>query len=233
MLYHLARELRQLDINISAEGVASFTGEKYLVDEEGLLVNKPDIKYSIPKYAKSMKVDDTFIDKQIYFQKWSTQTNIPFWKSKHEEGSTTDVVILIQAHIDHTGRSEEKNFVSLIRNTENYNFKSWGKDLKGKFLDYVSDYVIYFCIRTGGFIYCFDIEFLDTDGQLMRFANVKEKEKGHYTLLAANDNQKLEIKKVVHNLTYLPFLEVDNAKVKAFIIGHKVTDEYSYRNFMT
>ena len=218
-MYHKTKEILDTTLKVTEKGHFVVEDERYAVNKELELVQKPYVKYFVPYIHELDWLEwDWFIDKQLYFQKWAAQTNINFWNlTKKEE---IDSMIIVQQTFD-KGKMMHDNIV-ILPNEEVLDFDIWVKELGRLFLDYQTNYVIYYLIRIKGFTYCLDIDFFDSRQVSCNFENIVEKHPNQFGLLINGQELTKEFK-------------TDNFKVhnkKAFVIGYR-QDEPKYIKWIT
>lgn len=205
----------------------SFYKEKYAVNKEGELVQKPYIDCFIPNYYHYLGgLGVTFIDMQTYFQKWATRTNIPFWNTKITD--EVQLIYLFQQNF-HGKNHMHENFVAMPNIS--IGFSDWVQNLNKRFLDYQTDYVIYTVICFGGFFYCLDIDFIENNKTLIQFSPIIEKEWYKFSIQGRFQGQTFELNKNYIESPF-PVSEINKDNIKAYIIGYRENSEYSYTNLI-
>lgn len=218
-MYHRTKEILNTTLKVTEQGHFVVEDERYAVNKTGHLIQKPYVKYFVPYTQELDWLEwEWFIDKQLYFQKWAAQTNVSFWNLPKKE--EIDSMIIVQQTFD-ADRMLHDNIV-VFPDDKVVEFDIWVKELGKLYLEYQTNYVVYYVVRMRGFTYCLDIDFFDTKQIACNFENIVEKKSNKFGLLINGQELTKEF-------------ETDNFSVhnkKAFVIGYRQNDP-NYNQWIT
>lgn len=225
MNYYKSKEIKELRfVEVNADIYC--WGEYYAVNADGNLVVKEKVVYALPQVNRFSE-DLYWIDKQLYFQKWASRTNIPFWNLKKKD--EVEFLTIIQKNFDDDGLLHSK--IVSIEPHEVIDFRQWSLELGKFFMDYQTDYVIYYLMRFDNYTFCVDIDFHHSSKTHYGITNIIEKEQNVFSLLLQGEDNK-EITKVIQS-NILPVGKIVKENSKAFIIGYRENNEETYIKYIT
>ena len=227
MNYYKSKEIKEMRFTEVNADLYCW-GNYYTVTKEGDLIEKEKVMYALPQVNRFSE-DLYWIDKQFYFQKWASRTNIPFWQ--YPKKDKVDLITVIQKNFNADGLLHDK-IVGLEPHTV-VDFPQWSDQLGKYFMDYQTDYVIYYLMRFDDYTFCIDIDFHDSKEMPYNISNIIEKEYNVFTLRLQDTNANIKEITKIFRLKTLPLKDISKQNSKAFLIGYRENTECQYFNYIT